>query len=357
MRLPRGLALLVPAAIIVVAVFAAVRMHDGPVGREFVEGIETGGGIALSSVRPLMGTDFRVTIWAPHGKAREARQAIDGVFDYLASLEQLLSSWLPESETSEINRAAGGEPLEVGGGMQTLLERALFWSEKTGGAFDVTGGPLFELWEKAREREAIPSSEEIEHARTLSGYRKLHLAGGKARLEKPGMKLGFGAIAKGFAADLAALYLEEKGLPDFLIDAGGDLLARGRHGDRPWRLAVRHPRDKESFLARLEATDCAVASSGDYERYFEVEGKRYAHIIDPRTGRPARHLTAVTVIARTATDADALATALFVMKADAGLDLVESLPEVEALLVDEEGEIVLSSGLSLEGERLSVEWD
>ena len=186
-------------------------------------------------------------------------------------------------------------------------------------------------------------------------YRHIELTGGSVRLKKAGMKLGFGAIGKGFAADRAAAFLQSKGLSNFIIDAGGDLLVKGRRGDRSWNVAVRHPRGGE-FLARLELGDFAIATSGDYERYFVVDGRRYSHILDLRSGWPAEHLTSVTVIARSAADADALATALFVMGVASGMDLVESLPDVEAIIADDDGKITLSSGLRLQGDRLRLDW-
>ncbi len=210
------------------------------------------------------------------------------------------------------------------------------------------------MWEQARARGILPSEEDIESRRALSGGRHLKLAGHQVHLEKPGMKLGFGAIGKGYAADRAAAFLQGQGFSNYLIDVGGDLLVKGRKGGRSWEVALRHPRRKE-FLATFAAVDGAIASSGDYERYFVVEGQRYSHILDLRTGWPARQLSGVTVMAGSATDADALATALFVMETSRGIALVETLPGVEAILVDTEGMMTMSSGLRLEGGRLVVD--
>ncbi|MDP6931228.1 MAG: FAD:protein FMN transferase [Planctomycetota bacterium] len=316
---------------------------------------EGGDGLVFKSRRFLMGTEFKMTIWAPKEKSEVAAQALGDVFDELAELEQRISSWQPDSETSRVNRNAGNEAVPVGTELQQLLSRSLHWAGETDGAFDVSGGPLFELWEQARERGVLPSQEEIDACRALTGHERIDLRNGKVRLQKAGMKLGFGAIGKGFAADQAAIYLQSKGLSNYIIDAGGDLLVKGWRGDRPWSLAVRHPRGDE-FLARLESDDCAVTTSGDYERFTVINGQRYSHILNLRSGRPATDLTSVTVIARSATDADALATALFVMDAPRGLAFVESLPEVEAILMDAKGETILSKGLRLQGDRLTLEW-
>jgi thiamine biosynthesis lipoprotein len=271
----------------------------------------------------------------------------------LAELESLISSWKPGSDTARVNEAAGTGPVQVGHDLVELLNHSLDWTEKTGGAFDVTGGPLFELWEQARERGRLPSGREVKTGLTLTGGRYVEVEDHSVFLQHSGMKLGFGAIGKGFAADRLAATLEAKGFTNFLIDAGGDLLVRGRCGDRSWQVAVRHPREQD-FLARLEATDCAVATSGDYQRFFAVEGKRYSHIVDLRTGWPATHLTGVTVIAGSATDADALATALFVMEPTEGIALIESLPKVEAILVGEDGNLTLSGGLQMRGNELTI---
>ncbi len=303
-----------------------------------------------------MGTEFKVTIWPGEAEPAEANRILGEVLDELGRLEKQISSWLPDSETSRLNRAAGWESVPVSKEMDQLLRRSRHWSEKTGGAFDITGGPLFELWEEARSRGLPPSQGEIDQRRALVGMENVRVENGNARLEAAGMKIGFGAIGKGFAADRAADFLEARGITNFLIDAGGDVLARGNNGDRPWHVAIRDPRRKGSFLAGFEAVDCAIATSGDYERYFELNGKRYSHLLDLRTGRPGGSRASVTVIARSAADADALATALFIMKPEEGIALVESLPEMDAILVDQSGSRRLSSGLTMSGDKLTVGW-
>ncbi|HJM62442.1 MAG TPA: FAD:protein FMN transferase [Roseibacillus sp.] len=311
-------------------------------------------GIVFKSRRSLMGTEFKVTIWAPPDKSGIAAQALGEVFDELAGLEKRISSWQADSETTRVNASAGQSAVPIGVELEDLLNRSLHWARKTGGAFDVSGGPLFALWEEARERGTLPSQEEIDACRALIGYQHIRMTDGRVRLQKAGMELGFGAIGKGFAADRAAAFLESKGLSNYIIDAGGDLLVKGRRGDRSWHVGVRHPRGEE-FLARLEGGDCAIATSGDYERYFIVDGQRYSHILDLRSGLPAKRLTSVTVIASSTADADALATALFVMDASRGLELVEEQPEVDAIFVDDNGKITLSTGLHLQGDRLRLD--
>jgi thiamine biosynthesis lipoprotein len=179
------------------------------------------------------------------------------------------------------------------------------------------------------------------------------LAGNTIRLEKPGMNIGFGAIGKGFAVDRAAARLRQRGFGNFIIDAGGDVLIRGTRGGAPWEVAIRHPRHGR-HLAIYGAGDCAIATSGDYEQFSVIDEVRYSHILDPRSGWPARELASVTVITRRGIDADALATALFVMGSREGLALAERLDDTEALLILDDGTTRLSKGLHLDKDRLEV---
>ncbi len=304
----------------------------------------------VSGHRPLMGTLFEVSVWAP-GKEAEARRAIGAALDGAQRLERQISSWVAESETSALNRGAGGPAQPVSAALRTLLAISLEWSARTEGAFDVTGGPLYALWREARAAGEVPTPAAIARARRAVGYQKLRLVGDTARLLKPGMALDFGGVGKGFAADRMAEALREAGWRDFTIEAGGDVVVGGTRGGAPWTVGVRDPR-RAGLLARFPASECAVATSGDYEAFVMVEGERHGHLLDPRTGRAARGVASATVVALRGADADALATALPVLGAERGLELVESLRGYEALLVSEGG-ARLSSGLRLEGERLS----
>lgn len=303
-------------------------------------------GSVIRSARPVMGTLLEISIWAPTGSEPAAADAALQALLEVTALEKRISSWDSQSKTSEINLAAGAEAVAVGPALEELVSDSLDWARRTEGAFDFTGGPLFELWEQAREKEALPAESEIRARLQLVGYEKVQLRNGTIRLTVPGMKIGFGAVGKGFAADRVAQSLRSSGFPDFIIDVGGDLVIGGKRGDTPWNIAIRHPR-RGSHLATIATTDCAITTSGDYERYFTVDDVRYSHIIDPRSGWPARGLTSVTVIAPRGIDADALTTAISVMGVDAGLNLVESIPDVEALMVEEDGSMHLSTGLQM----------
>ena len=287
----------------------------------------------------------------PPGSPRGGPDAALDALDVAAGLEARISEWQATSETSAVNAAAGSATVAVGPDLQELVARSIEWAHRSDGAFDITGGPLFDLWEHARAARALPNAAEIDARRVLVGYGRVLQDGSRIGLAQAGMKLGFGAIGKGFAADRIAQRLRALGFVNFVIDAGGDLVAGGSRGGTPWILGVRDPR-RDTLLATLPATDCAVATSGDYERFFVVDGVRYQHIIDPRNGWPVRGVASVTAVASNGTDADALATAITVLGWERGLALAESLPGTDALVIDRQGHLHLSPGLRLEGDRL-----
>ena len=304
-------------------------------------------GLVLRSERMLMGTTFKISIWAQGEQKKTAAQALGDAFDRIADLEEKISSWKPTSETSALNRAAGGDAITISRELHGLIAASLEWSKRTDGAFDITGGPLFELWEEARSESVLPTPAEVQQRLELVGHRYVNLSDRSARLAKQGMKIGFGAIGKGYAADRAAEFLRSRQLFDFIIDSGGDMVVSGTRGGVSWQVAVRHPRG-EGYLAVISGTDFAVATSGDYERYFVVDGKRYSHILNLRSGWPVSDVAGVTVISKRATDADAIATTLCGLDPEQRMPFVESLPDTEAMIVSAESEIQLSNGLRLE---------
>jgi thiamine biosynthesis lipoprotein len=220
--------------------------------------------------------------------------------------------------------------------------------EMTGGAFDITWAALWGLWDFRSPHPTVPDSAEAARRAALVDYRKVEIddAAGTVRLAAPGMKIGLGGIAKGYALDLAARALRTSGVTDFLILGGGQVYAGGRKNGRPWTVGIRDPRGAATdYFATVGVTDVSVSTSGDYESYFILNGIRYHHILDPRTGMPARGLRSATVISPDATLADALSTALIVMGPRPGMALVERLSNVEAVLVDDRGMVLTSSGL------------
>ncbi len=293
-----------------------------------------------------MSTTIAVTLPASDD-ARAAAGAVIGLFQ---RLETELSEWREASPLAEVNRRAGGAPVAVPPDLLALVGRSLEIAERTGGAFDPTWAALWGLWDFDAEEPALPDPEELARRAALVDYRKAQLdsAARTIHLPEPGMKIGLGGIAKGYALDRAAELLRARGHQDFLIVAGGQVYAGGRRDGRPWRIGIRDPRgDATDAFALLDLEGgLSSSTSGDYESYFELDGVRYHHILDPRTGYPTRGLTSATVVAADATLADALSTALMVLGPDRGLALAEEWPGVEAVVVGEGGELRTTSELA-----------
>ena len=293
-----------------------------------------------------MGSEVRLTAWT--ADENSALAAFEHVFDDFDYLDRLMSVWHPESATSRINAAAGVSAVAVPAEVMEVLRAAQQVGDWTGGKFDVTFGALSGLWKFDHDQDnRVPARADVARRLPLVDYRSLELdaAAHTAYLRRPGMKLHLGGIGKGYAVDRAAALLRSHGISDFLIQAGGDLYAGGRRGDRPWRAGIQDPRGDETFAA-MDLVDSTFSTSGDYERFFLAGGRRFHHILDPDTGAPARGARSVTIVAPSAMLADALSTGVFVMGPEAGMALVERLPEVEAVIVTAANAVRVSSGLT-----------
>jgi thiamine biosynthesis lipoprotein len=290
----------------------------------------------------LMGTFFDIQVVGDDPARAEA--AVGEAFAEIARVEGLLSEWRESSEISEVNRNAGRRPVTVGPELYGVVERSVRISDLTGGAFDITFAACGGLWSFRDAR--VPSPEEIERCLERVDYRALRLDRESSTIHLPseGMRIGIGGIGKGYGVDRAAELLEARGFFDYIVDGGGDVRLRGANVGRAWRVGIAHPRRRGELYGRLDADRGAVVTSGDYERYFERDGRLYHHILDPATGRPASASVAVTVIAPTALDADALATGLFVLGPEAGIALVERLEGVDALFFAPDLTVRRSSG-------------
>jgi thiamine biosynthesis lipoprotein len=290
----------------------------------------------------LMGTTFDIRVVAVNEPAAEA--GLEAAFAEIARVEELLSEWRESSEISEVNRQAGREPVVVGPDLYKVIERSVEISELTDGAFDVTFAGCGALWSFTKAR--VPSAEALTTCLVGVGYGQIRLAATRSTLflPRPEMRIGIAGIGKGYGVDRAADVLEERGFTDYIVDGGGDIRLRGAKPDGPWRVGIRHPRQPDQLYAALNTEAGAVVSSGDYFQFFEKDGVRYHHILDPTTGRPARRTVAVTVIARTAMDADALATGMFVLGPERGLALAERMEGVEALFFGPDLTVQSSSG-------------
>jgi thiamine biosynthesis lipoprotein len=286
-----------------------------------------------------MGTYFEIRVPLGDGAIApdEARAAVDEAFGVVARLDSLLSTYKPASDVSIVNRNSGGAPTKVDPFVIAVLDSSLFYWRSTGGAFDVTVGPLMRLWGFRGGEPRVPETKRIEEtlARVGASGIEIDRSDSSVRLRQLGGELDLGGIGKGFALDRAADVLRRRGIADAMLNSGGNLLFMGTAGGRPWTTGIADPRSPDEVIARFEPGASAVSTSGDYESYFTACGVRYSHILDPRTGSPAFGLRSVTVVAPAATGADALSTAIFVMGAGPGMELVESMPGVEAVLVTE----------------------
>jgi len=294
-----------------------------------------------------MGTQVTIMVRLEAGVSKaQAVIAVDKAFREIDRVEQLMSEWLPASEVSKINQQAGSA-VSVSKETLTLLETSKQVGEWTDGAFDVTWAAMRGLWHFGNDTFEPPSTAARRTVRRLVDYEKLQLdkQSQTVRLAVPGMAIGVGGIAKGYGVERALSVLQASGLQHVVVSAGGDMAVRGRKLDRQWHVGIRHPRQPNNLLGTIAIADEAVVTSGDYERYREHDGVRYHHIIDPRTGMPARGTQSVTIVARDATIADALATGVFVLGPTAGLALIERLPNVEGLVVTATGEIKMTAGL------------
>jgi thiamine biosynthesis lipoprotein len=299
----------------------------------------------LSRERSLgvMGTSLSIEVLGPDAAVLE--RALDEAVAELKRVEDVFTTWRP-SPLNELNAAAGKGPRKVTPEVAALIERSLKIGELTGGAFDVTFAGVGKLWDFKKEPPVIPSEGEIKEALKAVGYQRVKVDREACTVDLPaGMRLGLGGIAKGYGVDRAMAKIMKLGVKHAIVNAGGDLKALGRRRGELWKVAIKHPRDRERVLAVLPVSNTCVVTSGDYERFFEHEGKRYHHIIDARTGYPSTGCMSATVTAPDAAFADALATSLCVLGPEKGLALVAKLRRVEALVVDMEGEVHASAGL------------
>lgn len=294
-----------------------------------------------------MGSLLRLTAWTADEPG--ARAVFARVFAEFDRLDALLSVWRPGSDVLRLNAAAGQGAVPVHEDTRRVLEAARQVSQWTDGAFDVTFGALADVWRFDHDQDGrVPTAEQIAARLPLVDYRQVRVdpGPGTAAIGRAGMRVHLGGIGKGYAVDRTIALLRDAGLADFMVQAGGDLYVAGRDGDRPWHLGIQDPRGPaDAVFATLDLAEATLSTSGDYERFFERDGVRYHHILDPATGRPARGCRSVTIVSRTATVADGLSTGVFILGPEKGLALAERLPDVEALIVSADNQVTMTSGL------------
>jgi len=281
------------------------------------------------------------------GDPDKLKPAAEAIFDEMRRVEDLTSFHKP-SKLTEINDSAGSGPFAADPEVVKLIQQGLTYAEKFGGTFDPTVGAITRLWRFSGDQPArLPDPSEIAEALTKVGWLlvKVDASAGTIELPVDGMAFDLGGIAKGYALERAAAVAKSFGITGALINVGGDMVALGeKQPGMPWRIGVQHPRRPNAIAAVIDAKDRVVFTSGDYERFFDQGGKRYHHIIDPRTGYPAHGMQAVTIVGQDILKADALAKAVFILGPERGSELVESVGGMDALLIDAEGKTWTSKG-------------
>jgi len=290
--------------------------------------------------RPGMGSTFEIIVYSPDEQT--AKRGMDAAFARIEQLNQIFSDYESESEACRLSHAAPmPEAVPVSAEMFTVLDYSVQLSRQTDGAFDVTVGPVSRLWRRARRQKQLPAPERLREALAGVGYQHMQLdaADRKARLAAAGMRLDFGAVAVGFAVDEALAVLKQHGLTRVLVNGSGDMaLGDPPPGETGWRIGVAplEPNQPPSRFLRL--AHCGVSTSGDAWQFVEIDGRRYSHIVDPRTGIGLTQRSSVTVIAHNGMAADGLATAASVLGAEKGLALIERTCGAACLMVVVEGE-------------------
>ncbi len=305
--------------------------------------------VSVKRTLKLMGSRFEITVVAPNEDIGYIN--IDEAISEIKRVEKLISSWDENSQTAQINKNAGIRPVQVSGELFSLIERSIRISEITDGAFDITYASLDKVWQFDGSMTRFPSTAEIQNSIAKIGYQKIVLNPNKQTvfLPKPGMKIGFGAIGKGYAADKAKELLVSKQVKAGIINASGDLTTWGTKADGGnWMVGISNPLNREKVFSWLPVVESSVATSGNYEKYIVFNEKKYAHIIDPRTGYPTSGMSSVSIFAKRVELCDALATAVFVMGRDTGLHMINQLDGVEAVIVDDENKIHKSTGIVFE---------
>jgi FAD:protein FMN transferase len=291
-----------------------------------------------------MGTVIEITLIGDDEEA--ANKAALQAFQEVKRIEALMSPWLESSDVTRINRSAGKEWVGVSPETMEVIKKAQEIPKLSEGGFDITVGPLTELWRRAREKKIPPSDEEVKEKLDLVNFKNIEMnREGKVFLKKKGMAIDLGGIAKGHAVDRGFDILRSLGYKNLIVNAGGDLRVGGTKSSQPWSIGIQNPREPQKILTRIPVSDKAVATSGDYEKFFIYEGKRYHHIFSPRDGFPADGCQSVTIVAKDCITADALATAVFVLGPEKGYALCQKLEGVDCLIVDKEGKVILSPNL------------
>ncbi|TVL99661.1 MAG: hypothetical protein CV087_17065 [Candidatus Brocadia sp. WS118] len=306
-------------------------------------------GKIIKQTRMIMGTFAEVSVYAQDEKT--AGRAVEGALDEIERMDRIMSNYKHDSELSQVNKNAAKSPVPCQGDLLDVIEQSHYYSELSGGAFDITVSPLVALWGFFHEKGHVPSDKEIERILPAVSYKNIVInkntdakKTGTVFFKNTQTQIDLGAIGKGYAVDKALEIVRKCGLENACINLGGNIYVLGTPPDKTaWKIGIQHPRNKNEILGYLELRDEATATSGDYERFFEMNGKRYSHIINPLTGRPVSGTIATTIVAPTGTEVDALSTSLFVLGHEKGMELIKKIPNVHAMIIYEgnDGKIMI----------------
>lgn len=296
----------------------------------------------------MLGSPFEMTVVATD--TIQANQYISQAIEEVKRIEHLISDWIPITQISKVNQNAGIVPVKVDQEVFELIERAIKISKLTNGAFDISYASMDKIWKFDGSMKEMPTEEAIKNSVAKVGYQNIILNEKESTifLKNKGMKLGLGGIGQGYIADKVKELLIESGCKSGIVNVSGDIFAWGKQPDgKPWTVAIVNPMNKNKVFATFPLEDSAVETSGSYEKFVTFNGKRYSHIIDPRTGYPATGIVSVSVFAKTTELADALATGIFVLGIEVGLDLVNQIKGIECIIVDDKGVVHTSKNIDL----------
>jgi len=305
---------------------------------EWIERVEDG----------IMGTRIVVELWADSRAQGDA--AVEAVLDEMRRVDRDMSTYKPTSEVSRVNAEAAKAPLRISAELFDLLTQALEYSRITDGAFDITYASVGYMYDFRRH--VRPDQAQIEKALPAIDYRHILLDPKEhtVQFSQPGVRIDLGGIGKGHAVDQGIKILQARGIQHALVTAGGDSRIIGDRFGKPWVIGIRHPDRKDEVIARIPLEDAAISTSGDYERYFDENGVRYHHIIDPHSGQSARKVRSATIIGPTATRTDGLSKTAFVLGAQRALEIYNRLEGIDAVLVTPDGQVLYTKGLEAPGE-------
>ena len=299
-----------------------------------------------------MGTAIRVELWQEEPTMGEA--ALDAVMQEMHRIDRAMSPFKPESELSRVNRGAAKAPVPVSQEMFELVARSIEFSQLSEGAFDITFASVGCMFDY---RKGIkPTEEKLAAALPGINYRHIRLDRRRRTIQfaRNNVQIDLGGIAKGYAVDNCVALLKARGVKEALVVAGGDSRVLGDKRGRPWIIGIRDPRRKDTMVAMIPLVDAAISTSGDYERYFEADGVRYHHILDPRTGKSATGVRSVTIIGPDATTTEGISKSAFVMGPERGIQFVESLPGIDAVIIDGDGNMHYTAGLRRESPQCTA---